>query len=253
MANGTMTPSKLKSAAVAVAFLALAAVVLWQQLRVKRLMAEAAALREQLTQAATLREENERLDQQLRTAAERSQADLSELVRLRGQAGRTRQVEQENAQLKVERDRLAKRVQSPAPDTQEPDAQQTPEEKQQRAKGFFGKDLGMALIMAAEANDGNVPSELRGPLFDMVERLSAGAEYDLRAKHFELVYQGSLREVKDVGETILAREKEPVQRSDGQWVRLYVMADGSSRYIAAGARDGFAAREKEFWPRQFKP
>jgi len=50
-------------------------------------MVEAAALRDQLEQAATLREENERLAQQLRTATERSEADLRELVRLRGQAG----------------------------------------------------------------------------------------------------------------------------------------------------------------------
>ena len=111
----------------------------------------------------------------------------------------------------------------------------------------------MALILAADANGGNVPTELRGPLFDMVERLSAGAEYDIEAKHFELVYRGSLRDVKNVSGTVLAREKEPVQGSDGQWVRLYVLADGSSQYIAAGTPDGFAAREQELWPGQSKP
>lgn len=250
--NGILKTSKLRSAAVAVAFLALATLVWWQQVRAKRLMAEAATFRVQLEQAANLREENERLTRQLQTAAERSQADSSELVRLRGQVGRTRQIEQENAQLKLERDRLAKAAKASAPDIQEPAAEQTPEAKFQRAKGSFGRALGMALIRAADANDGNLPAELRGPLFDTVEALSAGAEYDIRARHFELVYQGSLREVKDGSETILAREKEPVQRADGRWMRLYVLADGSSRYIAAAARDGFAAREKEFWPGQFK-
>jgi hypothetical protein len=237
----------------AVAILVFAALFFWQQLRTKRLMEETASLRNQLEQAATLREDNDRLTRQLRTAEERSQTDLSELVRLRGQAGRSRQIEQENAQLKLERDRLFERAQSTAPNTQDPADQQTPEEKLQQAKGFFGRDLGMALIRSAEANNGIVPSELRGPLFDTVESLSVGSEQDLRVKNFELVYKGSLREVADGGETILAREIEPVQRADGQWVRLYIKADGSSQYIAAGARDGFTAREKEFWPRQFKP
>jgi hypothetical protein len=59
--------------------------------------------------------------------------------------------------------------------------------------------------------------------------------------------------VEDLSETILAREKEPVQRSDGQWVRVYVMADGSSRQIAVAAPERFAAREQELWPAQFKP
>jgi exonuclease VII large subunit len=246
-----MKSSKRRSAVIAVAFLALAAIVVWQQLRARRLMAEAAALRDQLEQAATLREENERLARQLQAATERSQADLSELVRLRGQAGRTRQIEQENAQLKNERERLAKQLaQSSASETNEPE---TPEQKLLAAKSRFGCNLGMALIMVADENEGCLPTDLRGALVDTVERLSSDGEHNIQAKQFELVYRGSLHEVKDGEETILAREKEPVQRSDGQWVRLYVMADGSSRYIAAGARDGFAAREKEFWPGQFKP
>jgi hypothetical protein len=248
-----MKTSKLRSAAVAVAFVALATLVVWQQVRGKRWMAEAAHLREQLEQTATLREENERLAQQLRAAAERSQADVSELLRWRGQAGRTRQMEREYAQLKLERDRLAKGAQTSAAATQEPAALQTPEEKLQRAKGFFGRDLALALIRAAEANGGALPTELRGPLFETVETLSAGAEHDLRASHFEVVYSGSMREVKEGVDTVLAREKEPVQLSNGKWMRLYLMADGSSRYIAADSRDGFAAREKEFWPGQFKP
>lgn len=120
------------------------------------------------------------------------------------------------------------------------------------AVGQPGAMMGMALILAANANGGNVPAELRGPLFEMVERLSAGAEYDIRAKHFEMAFTGSLRDVKDVSGTVLAREKEPMQRPDGQWVRLYVLADASSRYIAAPTRDGFAAREQELWPGQFR-
>ena len=251
--NRGMNRTKLKVTAVAFAFLALVTVIMWQQWRAKRLMTDVDALRDQVDQAATLREENQRLAEQLGAASERAQAAVSELPRLRGQAVRGRELGQENARLKADRDRLAKEVKSSAAETQERDALETPERRLQRAKGFFGRDLGMALIRAADANGGNLPTELRGPLFETVEALSGAREYDIRARHFELVYSGSLHDVKDVSETVLAREKEPVQLSDGQWVRLYVMAEGSARYIAAKAPDAFAMREKELWPGQFRP
>ena len=248
-----MTTTKVKGTIVTIALLALVATVVWQQCRARRLNAETDALRQQVEQAAELREENEHLAAQLRAASGRSRADASELPRLRGQEARVRELEQENKRLRVDRDRLAKEMKSSIAESQQPDEQATPERRLQRAKGFFGRDLGTALIRAAEANDGAVPTELRGPLIETVEQLSVARDYDIRASQFELVYTGSLREAKDVSETVLAREKAPVQLSDGQWARLYVMADGSSRYIAARAPDAFAAREKELWPRQSMP
>ena len=214
-------------------------------------MADADNLRKQVQEAAALREESKSLAEQLAIAAERAQADLDELPRLRGELARVRRIEQESTRLSAERDRLLKAVQASSPQPQDPRA--APQARLGRARAMFGRDLGMALILAAEANGGKVPSELRGPIFDMVESLSAGAEFDLKANQFELVYTGSLRDVKEGGETILAREKEPVQLPDGQWVKVYVMADGSSQHISAAARDAFAARERQLWPGQFGP
>ena len=61
-----MNTAKLKASVVAVALCALLAAVVWQQWRAKRLMADADALREGAGQAATLREENAHLAEQLR-------------------------------------------------------------------------------------------------------------------------------------------------------------------------------------------
>ena len=232
-----------------------AAAIFWQQQRINRLTVDAAILREQLAQAAPLSEENDRLAEQLRTATNRANADLGELLRLRAQSARTRRVEQENAELKLERARAAERMQrsvadSPSDGDQGDQGPKTPEEKFQRIKGAFGRDLGMALVRAAMANNGIVPTNL-GPLLDTVESLSGAREHNIRAKQFELVYQGSLYDV-DVSQTILAREKEPIQGPDGKWLRLYVVADGSSQWVAADTRDGFAAREQQFWPGHFK-
>lgn len=248
-----MNMPKLKALAITVAFLALAAVVAWQQVRILRLTADAAVIHEQVRQASAAREENQRLAEQLRTAFDRAEAERKELLRLRGQSARLRQSEQENARLVAERDRLAKARQPASVETEDADESQTPEAKIRRAKGFFGKDLGLALIFIAQGNDGNLPAELRGPVFDVLEYFSRnGQEFNLRVKDFELVFNGSLRDVKS-SETVLAREKEPTQLANGQWTRVYVLADGSSQHINAATKDGFAALEQKFWPGQAKP
>ena len=95
-----MLSSKLKTAAVAAVILALATFILWQQQRAKQLTQEATALRGQVDGAAARREENQRLAEELRAARDRSQADRNELMRLRGQVGKLRQVEQEIVQLR---------------------------------------------------------------------------------------------------------------------------------------------------------
>jgi len=102
-----MNTAKLKVAAVAVLLLAFVTIVLWQQWRTKRLLAEAEALREQIRQAGLVEKENHRQLQHLQAAADRSQADLSELLRLRGQSARIRQTQEENTRLKAERDAQA--------------------------------------------------------------------------------------------------------------------------------------------------
>src|ERR1039458_10276985 len=52
---------------------------------------------------ASLQDSNGHLAEQLKTAGESSQADRGELMRLRGQGVRLRQLEQENTELKAQR------------------------------------------------------------------------------------------------------------------------------------------------------
>ncbi len=76
-----------KTAAVAVVFFGLSGVIIWQQVRVKRLEAESAGLREQLAQAvASVREEQEQVDKPQPSVGQRPDEDRSsELLRLRGE------------------------------------------------------------------------------------------------------------------------------------------------------------------------
>ena len=101
---------KLKFGAVAIFLLAVAATIFWQRQQIKRLTLDCADLHDQLGQAAALRTENQLLTDQLKTRTDASQTDLRELVRLRNQVSRVRQLEQENSQLKEERQRSDRAV-----------------------------------------------------------------------------------------------------------------------------------------------
>lgn len=74
-------------------------------------MEENADLRTQLSQMASLQETNGRLAEQLRAVAETSKASQSEVLRLRAQAARSRQLEQDNTQLKTQRPQLEQQLQ----------------------------------------------------------------------------------------------------------------------------------------------
>src|ERR1700730_14233327 len=95
--------AKQKIGAFAVILVGAAVVVFWQQQQIKRLIAESAALHDQLGQATSLRDENQRLAAQLKVSLEGAPADQRELMRLRAQSSKLRQREQENVQLKAER------------------------------------------------------------------------------------------------------------------------------------------------------
>ena len=111
----------LKIGATVAALLGIASLLAWQQLKVNHLMAENADLRSQLGQIESLQDTNERLAEQLKAAVASSQTNQNELLRLRGQGSRLRQLEQENAQLKAQRQQIALQAQPPEAPVAAPD------------------------------------------------------------------------------------------------------------------------------------
>lgn len=107
-----MSP-KVKVGATVVVLLGFAALFHLQQLKIKQLVAENADLRTQLGQMGSLQDTNERLAESLKAAVASSQTNQNELLRLRGQGLRLRQLEQENAQLKAQRQQLDQQMQQP--------------------------------------------------------------------------------------------------------------------------------------------
>ena len=105
--------SKLKVGVLVFVLLCVTSVLLLQQQQIRRLVAENADLRTQLSQIVLLQDTNGRLAEQLKAAAETSQVNQKELLRLRGQVVRLRQLEQENTQLKAQRHQLDQQMQQP--------------------------------------------------------------------------------------------------------------------------------------------
>jgi hypothetical protein len=113
-----MNSRTLTIGALALTLLAAAGLLLLQRLEIRRLTAEIADLRTQPDQMASLQDTNRQLAEQLKAATEASQANQNELLRLRGQGSRLRQLQQENAQLQAQRQELQHRLdagQSAAP------------------------------------------------------------------------------------------------------------------------------------------
>jgi len=104
---------KLVVVATVVGLLAVVGVLQLQQLKIKRLIAENADLRTQLAQVESLQARNDGLAEQLKAAISASHTNQNELLRLRGRGRDCGQLEQENAQLKSERQQLALQIRQP--------------------------------------------------------------------------------------------------------------------------------------------
>lgn len=224
--------SKITRAVAVLAFLAMATLLWLQQSRSKRLMAQAADLRDQLEQVAVLRGENERLARQSGTANERAQADASELARLRGQVVRMKQLEQEFARLKAERDRLAQQSQasaSPSPEIDPFDQEHGPGAG---AKVKYAKHWGYAFINYAANHQEQFPASFEQASSFFHDGLSPAETKEAMqaADRFEILFQGSRSELEKLPpeSTIILREKQPWMDKEGLWCKAYCMSDGSS-------------------------
>jgi RNA polymerase sigma factor (sigma-70 family) len=261
-----MATMKLKLIAAAVVAAAVGTPLVVQHHANEALRAENAVLREhtnQLAELNQLREEKQRLIEEVKAEAARPQAEHEELLRLRGQVTSLRRAAQENVRLQTERDNLTLRLQkasnavNPPPAEETPEkAEETPEKKLTKAKMNFASRWGAALRLFAEKNDGQFPRSLdeAAPFLQVVdatypkegERVRVAAvQYGARDDQFEIVWQGSLKELKRPPQNVIVmRERQPFRLENGHWARTYLFAGGHSE-IASSTDGDFTAWEKE--------
>ena len=254
-----MTKTRIAAAAVFLLLIALSA-IMWQRRQNRLLEADNLSLRGVTEQ---LRQENQRLADTSQSSNALSEADQRDLMRLRGQATTFSQLERQSIQLKAERDDLAARLSndsSSATKTVFPEP--TNEQARRMARLNFAKYLALSCFMYADSHNDQLPADLAALVSDDLPfRLDnkspshSGADwasaveilYQIREDQFEFVYRGALHQVKNPGELILFKEKQPTERSDKQLERLYIFCDGHVQFFAPS--DGnFDAWEKEHTP-----
>jgi hypothetical protein len=209
---------------------------------IQQLTKEIAELGPKSGKANQLREENAALSGELKAMQEQTDAEHRELLRLRGQISTMRDKDKEIAQLKSESEQIKRQLQNASSASIAP---VTPERKRTIARLSFSKQLGLSLIMAAADNQEQLPQNLDGLDGKYLRRTAEMDEHNLQIGQFEMLYKGRLGESEDPSRTVLAREKEALQRADGTWELVYVFVDGHAQVLAATSREQLARLEKD--------
>lgn len=237
----------LKSILVGVAALAAAGAAVLEHRQVSRLETENIALRTQAEAGPAASPGG------LTTPPASGAAIDPELLRLRGEVARLRAQEKELQRLKAEMAR-SREVAKAATATGPAEAPNPARDEQRRlgiAKLNFVKRWVLAVILYADANDGQAPRTLQdaNPFLPELAGSDDTPNPGPQLDQYELIYQGPLRDVTEPGKMILIREKAEFafQAPDGV-ARTYGFVDGHSE-IHKFPDDNFAPWEQEHWPK----
>jgi hypothetical protein len=217
------------------------------QHRLVKQQEENQALRQQVAQLAKLEMENDRLSNLVARAHGSSAIgddQLRELLRLRGEVGmlrsQTNQLEglrNENRRRQASQARTGPNLEPQGNDPAEAQAQMA------IAKMNDAKLLMLGLIMYAGDHTDQVAKSL-----DQVEPYLRDKNRALTGTNqFELFFQGTFKDIPNgspAAQTIVVRERQAWQASDGSWQRAYGFADGHSELHRAPDGD-FETWEKQ--------
>lgn len=200
------------------------------------------ALQQQADQLSQLTAENQRLSN-LAAQAKSSFTDdqLRELMKLRGEVGLLRRQTNDLGRLADENRRLRASLANARSTSQ--NAASDPAEEQQRqmaiAKLNDAKVLMLGIVLHADKNQNRLAAN-----FDELAPYLAGAPALTGTNEFEIVYQGSYRDIAKPALTIVVRERQAWQSPDGKWAKTYGFADGHSE-VHSEAGNNFEAWEKQ--------
>ncbi len=231
-----ITMTKLKAGILSALIIAGAATPLMIHYQAQSTLRERdAALQRQNDQLAQLTAENGRLSNLVAQSNSSMAPDQSrDLRRLRGEVG-------------VLKNQLAAALkeQEKAKHASQAKAAVDPEEEQKQiaiANMNYTKDWMLAFILYADQNQGQFPTNF-GQAASFLPNKAKG-QTNLAPDQFEIVYQGSLKEITNSQSIIVIREKEAWQTLDGGWVRGYSFADGHSE-IHKAVDGNFQAWEQQ--------
>ena len=225
--------------AIAIAIAGVALTLLIQQRAGAKLRDNDAVLQQRDQQLSELAAEQHRLSALVAQAdSSRREDSTAELAKLRDQAEALRKQTNELGQ-QLQQSRAAQ----PSPTASQPVSH--PPEYYARlhqtagSKGVDARNLAQALLMHASEHAGQFPSSLDqvGPYLRKQDLSLSGTN------EFELIYRGSLEELKKIpsGSVALFRDRQTWRAPSGKLARVYGMANGSGQIVESD--DDFQAWE----------
>jgi RNA polymerase sigma factor (sigma-70 family) len=213
----TIGMAKLKCGIIgALAVVAVATPLTLQRHSLTRLREENQSLRQQLEEQLAIGR-NQQANTQPNVAQPVEQDHLRELLRLRGEVGL---LKRQLAETTTAAERSAKPAQM-----QLPDDPQEREKQLAMARLNYPKYWMIAFFEYAQQNQDQCPTNFDQALSFLPDK--AREQTNLGPDQFEIVYQGSLKDLTNGQSLIVIREREAVAGNGGWW-RAYGFADGHS-------------------------
>jgi hypothetical protein len=231
---------KIRSLLVTLALLIAIAIIVLQRSQIAKLTADAQASHP-LTDAApeTVVSTN--------PAVAASSTDSAELLRLRAEVAALRKQTNELKTMRAEnakmREALATATKSAASNPEQPPSD--PERAQAMARLSDSKIYGLALILHFEDN-----KRFATNTEELAPYLGGKNNPLTNTNEFDIMLQGDKSGITNSSGTILVREHQPRQRTDGRWTRAYGFLDGHSE-IRTEPTSNFDDYERQhMWPPQ---
>ena len=216
-----MALTKIKlGMAVAIAAAGVTTAVVIQQQAQARMRAQDELSRQQSEQLAKLKAEN---DQLAVSASNTGGNNLQALEKVRAEVAGLRAQTNALAKLREQNTRLGARNPQAAGGTKSPLEDMEDQRTIAIAKLNFTKQWCLAALMYAGDYKGQAPTN-----FDAATAYFSKKDLDTNVSldQFEVVFQGSLQNVKNPSQTVIIRERGAVQGPNGNWAKAYGFADG---------------------------
>jgi RNA polymerase sigma factor (sigma-70 family) len=240
-----MTATKIKIGLAALVVAGGAAAIVTQHQAQEKLRDDNAALQQQVAQLQT---DNQSLSNRVASAGDSkklSDDQFNELLKLRGEVGVLRKQAGDVAKLRAENAEIRKAWSQAS---QAMKAMPSPEQAKFEAQSVQtvneAKQMGLAMRVWAGDNNDIYPTNI----YDMTNELGSMDFSKHVSEIFELVNAGTANE--HYPQMIMLREMTPRQRPDGQWERVYGLADGSVQKISStdGNFDAWEKAQEQYTP-----
>ena len=234
-----MALTKMKlGMAVAIAVAGVTTAVVIQQQAQARMRTQDELSRQQAEQLAKSKTENEQL---AASANNTGGNNLQALEKVRAEVAGLRAQTNALAKLREQNTRLGARNPQAAGGTKSPLEDMEDQRTIAIAKLNFTKQWCLAALMYAGDNKGQAPTN-----FDAAAEYITRKDLDtnLSFEQFEVVFQGSLQNVKNPSQTVIIRERGAVQGPNGNWAKAYGFADGHAE-VHSEPQDDFTAFEQQ--------